>query len=140
LLFNGVLLIHYWWPLVPLSYGAVALLLARAPRKTGSLLLLLILGSHLMGGIQFAQESSKKIGRIEDDWKFQQKLAQKIFDGEEEEFGYFIFTPDIYAYETKAAMNYMMQKNPQKQVARYEKRPVTYLIVAPNPSTRPDIL
>lgn len=140
LLFNGQLLVHYWWPLVPLSYGMVAILLANGPKRPATLFLLLILGAHLIAGFQFALSIPLKVGLTEDDWKFQTKIAEKIFSDSEEEFGYFIFTPDIYAYESKAAMNYLAQKHPEKHVARYQKRPTTYLIIAPDPHHRPDIL
>lgn len=139
LMFNGDLLVHYWWPLVALSYAMVAILITNAPKRWATLAVIFVLGSHLLVGVSFLDNVDEKIGNVEDDWKFQEQMTAKLFEGPEQEFGYFIFTPDVYAYESKAAMTYQIRQHPEKTVARYEKRPVTYLILAPDPKFRPDI-
>lgn len=48
-------------------------------------------------------------------WKFNQLVAQKVFDGSEKEFGYFIFTPDLYGYSPRYALNYYQKQNLQKK-------------------------
>ncbi len=139
LLFNGYLLVQYWWPLVPLAYLMIALFLSAAPRKLFIPVLVVILGFQLIEGLHFVKINAEKIGLIEDDWLFQKKLTTSLFEGDENEFGYFIFTPDIYAYESKAAMTYAISQHPEKNVGRYQKKPVTYMIIAPDPSFRIDI-
>lgn len=139
LLFNGFLHRHYWWPLVPVAFLMVSLILSYLPRRIFLTSLLGILVIQLIEGYSFARSTSNLVGKVEDDWKFQQNLAVSLFKGEENSFGYFIFTPDVYAYESKAAMTYALAQHPEKTVYRYQKQPVTYLIVAPDPSFRPDV-
>ncbi len=64
-------------------------------------------------------------------WKFNKLVAEKIFAGEESEFGYFIFTPDLYGYSPRYALDFYQKKN--KKVYPYQKRKVTYLVIAPPP-------
>ena len=82
--------------------------------------------------VQFAENS---IGQIEDDWQFLSTVMAKPFEGAESEFGYYLYTPDIYAYEQKYAMLYQTKRHPEKTVFRYEKKPVTYLVIAPAVNT-----
>ena len=66
-------------------------------------------------------------------WKFNKLVAQKVFDSRENEFGYFIFTPDLYGYSPRYALNYYQKKILEKKVYPYEKKTVTYLVIAPAP-------
>lgn len=65
-------------------------------------------------------------------WKFNKLVADKVFAGEEKEFGYFIFTPDLYGYSPRYALDFY-QKNSAKKVTPYQKKRITYLIIAPPP-------
>lgn len=139
LMFNGMLLFHYWIVMVPVAFFMISLIIGNLKLKLALPILAVVIGLLLNSGLNFIQQSSHEIGQIEDDWKFQTQLAQKIFSGDEDKFGYFIFTPDIYAYESKYALSYWTRKNPEKEVSIYEKEPVTYIVVAPVPEDRPDI-
>ncbi|MDO8638995.1 MAG: glycosyltransferase family 39 protein [Candidatus Daviesbacteria bacterium] len=65
-------------------------------------------------------------------WKFNQSVAKQVFSSNETEFGYFIFTPDLYGYSPRYALNYYQKQN-IKSVFPYQKKSVTYLVVAPPP-------
>lgn len=67
-------------------------------------------------------------------WKFNQLVAQKVFEGSENEFGYFIFTPDLYGYSPRYALDFYQKRNKEKRVYPYQKRTVTYLVIAPPPA------
>jgi len=80
--------------------------------------------------------SSYNINAYEQDvstWKFNKLAAEEVFKGEEKEFGYFIFTPDLYGYSPRFALNYFQKRNPERSVFPYEKKAVTYLVIAPPP-------
>lgn len=66
-------------------------------------------------------------------WRFNKLMAEKVFSGSEKEFGYFIFTPDLYGYSPRFALNFY-QKRAQKKVFPYQKKETIYLIVAPPPA------
>lgn len=139
LFFNGYLLIYYWWPLVPLSLLMTSMILSQLKSKLKYSVLTILLLSQLWYGYGKMQEIEQGIGVIEDDWLFQKIMVEKLFQGEEQEFGYFIFTPDVFAYESKAAMTYTIAKHPEKSVIRYKKMPITYLILAPRDKIREDV-
>lgn len=66
-------------------------------------------------------------------WKFNKLVAQNVFEGEEKEFGYFIFTPDLYGYSPRYALNYYQKKYQDKTIYPFVKKQTTYLIIAPPP-------
>lgn len=67
-------------------------------------------------------------------WRFNKMAAEGVFNGSDNEFGYFIFTPDLYGYSPRYAMNLLQKKNNEKNVSPYQKKGVTYLIIAPPPA------
>ncbi len=65
-------------------------------------------------------------------------MVETIFkDAGSREFGFFIYTPDIFAYSTKYPFVYHQRKNPNAKMAIYERKPLTYLVIAPPPSEKP---
>ncbi|MDO8573340.1 MAG: glycosyltransferase family 39 protein [Candidatus Daviesbacteria bacterium] len=66
-------------------------------------------------------------------WKFNKLVAEKVFERGESEFGYFIFTPDLYGYSPRFALNYYQKRNKEKRIFPYQKKAVTYLVIAPPP-------
>lgn len=65
-------------------------------------------------------------------WKFNKLIAEKVFTDPESEFGYFIFTPDLYGYSPRYALDFY-QKKINKKVYPYQKKAITYLVIAPPP-------
>jgi hypothetical protein len=64
-------------------------------------------------------------------WAFYKHLAEKVYSGSEQSFGYFVFDPDVVAYQTKYALMY--QQRLSKKSGRYfQKENVTYLVIAIN--------
>ena len=139
LIFNGDLLPWYWLPFAPLSLLMVAIMAVTWKNLCFRLTVVAGIITSLIFCGNFYFQAPNNIGLIEDDWRFQQKIAETIIDDGETEFGYFIFTPDVYAYESKAAMNYYARIHPERQMTFYQKKPITYLIIAPNPDFRDDI-
>lgn len=66
-------------------------------------------------------------------WKFNYLVAEKIFNGREKEFGYYIFTPDLYGYSPRYAMDYYQKITKNKMSYPFDKKAVTYLLIAPPP-------
>lgn len=76
------------------------------------------------------------IGKDKDSWLFFKNAATKIFQGEENEFGYYIYSPDIVAYRSKYVMHYLQKSSPKK-ASYFQKKPITYLFIAPPPADNP---
>lgn len=66
-------------------------------------------------------------------WKFNELVARSVFKSDENEFGYFIFTPDLYGYSPRYALDFYQKQNTKKRVTPYQKQRITYLIIAPPP-------
>lgn len=82
-------------------------------------------------GVLFIKNSYGFIGKSENSWKFYNNMSRQIFNNSGGEFGYFVFSPDRFAYPGKYAMYYESRKHP-KQIGLYNKKmPNTYLIMAP---------
>lgn len=76
--------------------------------------------------------------RDQTSWRGQLKIVKEIFnDAKNEEFGYFIYSPDIVGYTPKYAMIYGQKINPQIKAYPFQKKPLTYLIIAPPPPDKP---
>jgi hypothetical protein len=82
-------------------------------------------------------KSNTITGYALDSWKFLNTMAAKVYDGEEKEFGYFVYTPDIIAYAPKYALLYNGRLNKDKQAHYFQKKPVTYIVVAPPAESNP---
>lgn len=135
---KGWLLGHYYLPIlaIPIMLTGVGSNIQKV-RKIYKMFLLLSLIYWTVANINYNKNIKKIIGTSENSWIYQSKVAKTVFEQKDKEFGFFIFSPDILAYQSKAAMNYYINKNPNIKVAIYQKRPITYLIIAPPPPNQP---
>lgn len=69
-------------------------------------------------------------------WKFLYALARDLYKEAPPTFGYFVYSPDVFAYEAKYAIRYAGQLS-TKQGASFTKAPTTYLVIAPPPPDNP---
>lgn len=67
-------------------------------------------------------------------WKALSNVATTVFTSPEDNFGYFVFSPDIMAYEPRYAMQYHASKS-KKTTYSFVKKPVIYIIAAPQNGT-----
>lgn len=132
---KDTLLFHYYYPLMYVPILAFAALHNRTNKYLYGVILLLVLYSGVFYGKEEIRKTHDSVGRIEDDWKFLHSIAASVYAGPEKDFGYFVYSPDVYAYQQKYAMSYERQNHPDKKVSLYVKRPVTYLVIAPPTGT-----
>jgi len=66
-------------------------------------------------------------------WKFNFYTAEKVFNDSKKEFGFYIFTPDLYGYSPRYAMNYFQKITKDKKSYPFDKKAETYLLIAPPP-------
>lgn len=80
------------------------------------------------------------IGRDEDSWRFLAQLSEGIFSSGDKEFGYFVYSPDKFAYEPKYAMWYGKKQYPEIEAKYFQKKSITYIVSAPPPPNDPYML
>lgn len=77
----------------------------------------------------------KQISNIWSTWTDVQKAAKMSRELCGNNFGYFVYTPDLYGYELVYPMHYL---NPEKAVTLNTKKEITCLILAPNVKEHPN--
>ena len=91
--------------------------------------------TNLSAVLQDIKESKSFIGKSIYSWNALSRIASEVYK-DKSEFGYFVYSPNIVAFEGKYAMWYMGRKT-GKTTYYFQKKPVTYLIIAPPPSNNP---
>ncbi len=134
---KGVLLDHHVWPLVPLVYLIFASFVETKFKNIYLLIFTSIIVINLYFGFDLVKKSYSFIGRHEDSWVFLYQAAQKIIGGEDQILGYFVYSPDAFAYEPKYALSYVSRLYPEKSIYYFKKMPVTYILAAPPPPDKP---
>ncbi len=128
------LLSHHFIAFIPVAF---LLLISVMFVGWGRLLIPLFVFAVLFNeiqGILFIRNSYGIIGRSDTSWKFYNNMSRQIFNNNKGDFGYFVFSPDTFAYQGKYAMYYQSRKY-SKTVSLYStKMPTTYLVMAPPPS------
>ena len=67
-------------------------------------------------------------------WRFNLTLANDIYShNKNRSFGYYVYTPDLFGYGPRYAMNYMQRQTRKTDVYPYEKKDIVYLIMSPAP-------
>lgn len=129
---SGGMLYHYYMPLFPLVF----LMFASFITSRYAVLFVVLFTFAYTLNFSFARtyiaQSQTFIGHDQNSWKFLFGMAQKAFQGPENEFGYFIYMPDALAYQPKYALSYAARLS-YKNAAYFKKKPFTYLIIAPPP-------
>lgn len=85
---------------------------------------------NAVGLYLYIQQENATIGKGQYSWKAIFAAASVPYQGEEKEFGYFIYSPDILGYGPRYAMEYA-KKVYNKNGFGFEKKPITYLLIEP---------
>ncbi|MCR4329722.1 MAG: glycosyltransferase family 39 protein [Candidatus Roizmanbacteria bacterium] len=134
LFYKGTIWQYYFWPFFPVLIVVVVELLRYVP-KFQRILFYSILGIGTCF-IQFRLLQGAKMQTDASSWIFQEKVAQSLFKDAPNEFGYYVFTPDLFGYSPRYAIMYENKLFPNKRAFAFEKKRITYLVIAPPPSDR----
>lgn len=127
----GGLLYFYLFPLFPFVFLIFSSGITSRFKKSFTVLFFIIFFMNVANAIQDTKAaSSGMIGKDENSWLFLKNMASDVFSGKENEFGYFVYSPDIVGYKPKYAMRYM-EKRSTKKTYYFQKKQVTYLVIAP---------
>lgn len=138
---NGWLMYFYWMQIYPITFLFFAHSRNILSKNVYYPLLFFVLIINTVFNFYNVQKSSDFIGFEQHSWKFQSSMVETIFrDAKEEEFGFFIYAPDIFGYSSKYPFIYHKKRYPKSKPAQYEKKPVTYIVVEPPPKLEPKFL
>jgi len=89
-----------------------------------------------LSAYNFYRQSSNSIGKVSDSWNFLNRLGKDLFNNNDQEFGYFVYSPDAFGYQSNYAVFYAASKS-SKKAYPFKKLPITYLVIAPPPPDKP---
>lgn len=130
---KGLLLFHYIYLLAPLTYLWLVSFLRGKTKMLFTILVVIIYMINLTAGKNFANSILSGTSANQNSWKELHKTAlivSKLQNGKE--FGYFVFSPDSFAYQPRYAMLYTF-KETKAAAYEYSKKETTYVIAAPPP-------
>lgn len=128
---KGPILYFYLIPQFPLVFMMFASFVTSRYKKLFIAIFLIVYLLNLQTAFTDAKAFEKTRGVSETSWKFLKQMSQKVFEGDEKEFGYFVYTPDIIGYGPKYALSYEKRLHNDKKVNYLTKNKVTYIVVAP---------
>ncbi|MBI3366287.1 glycosyltransferase family 39 protein, partial [Candidatus Roizmanbacteria bacterium] len=134
-LYKGVIWGYYYWPFLPLIIIIFSSFYKYVPKVFYTLFVCILVLSFYQN-IRSIQTSVNFFAKDGSSWRFNYDLAKTIFNDAPNEFGYYIFTPDLFGYSPRYAMHYAQSKRSDKKAFPFEKKNITYLIIAPPPNDR----
>lgn len=137
LMHNGNVLSYYYYPILIVPIVIVAISTSYINKVIGLAMILFVLYVNSVSNTLTVKDLEMKKGVDISSWQFYEKMSADIFSNSPDEFGYFIYAPDIVAYQAKWAAQYGILRHPEKKVARYTKKNITYLVVEPPPKDMP---
>lgn len=129
---TGGMLYQYYMPFFPIVFLLVASSITSKLKLLFIPLVAFIIYISMTESVAFVNFSPSVIGVSEDSWKYNLQIANDLFQVPETEFGYFVYSPDAFAYEQKYAVHYARRYS-KKTTYESAKKPITYVIVAPPP-------
>jgi len=136
---KGLLLYHYVYLLIPIT----TLWLVSFLRK-GKFVFLFVIFSIAIYLLTYAN-GTKYITDLQNSfqdknpnsWRGLSSVADEIVKRQKnEEFGYFVYSPDAFAYQPRYAMIYNFQ-NSKANAFEYQKKATTYVVAQPPPANNP---
>lgn len=123
---------HYYRVLLPIIIFITTYVFTKIlPSQISFIFFTLLIGCNFFANLNeglFYWQSQPTDDEIH--WKFYRQLTNDVFqDSHDQNFGYFVHSPDLYGYQAKYALKYFSQKN-QIPSLQHQKKPLTYLVIA----------
>ncbi len=134
---KGIVLEHQFFPILALSNLWFAALSGTTHKKLyiGTLALIVVLTYHHFASFSGSMFTSFT-GRAQNSWRFLSNVGQQVVQMAPNKFGYFVYSPDGFAYQVRYALIYAF-KTAHKDAAEFQKQPTTFVIAAPPPPDKP---
>ncbi|KKQ01979.1 MAG: hypothetical protein US11_C0002G0038 [Candidatus Roizmanbacteria bacterium GW2011_GWA2_36_23] len=139
-MYKGVMWGYYYWPFLTWVILIFASLSEHIDKRLFYPAVLVLAVFLLRSEVMANYKDPGYFGRDGSSWRFHYQAAKKIYDDAPSEFGYYIFTADQFGYSSRYAMNYTQNLFNNKKAYPYEKKKITYLLIAPsdNPTISDD--
>jgi hypothetical protein len=133
LFYNAVVWSYYYEAFLALIVLVIAAAAQFIHPKIYTLIIAALWLVNVNTGVGIIGGMGEFVGKNEVSWQFYHRLARRIFaDAHGSDFGYYILTPDLFGYSPRYALNYLQKQDPKISARAFEKKPVTYLLIAPN--------
>jgi 4-amino-4-deoxy-L-arabinose transferase-like glycosyltransferase len=135
---KGPVLYFYMFPLFPFVFLIFSSFITSKYSKMFFVIFMIVYLVNLSTIFKDINSYNKNsIGKTEVSWIFLSNMANSLYQGDEKSFGYFVYTPDVIAYGPKYALFYQEKLHKDKNAFYFEKKPITYVIMAPPASNNP---
>jgi len=135
---SGDLQGYHYWALLPISITIISSLLQKSFPKLAffTVLFYLILNINTFAG-NFSLLAKKPEDVFFDysSWRFISRAAQDVFNDNQQNFGYFAYSSDLFSYTPRYAMEYWNQFNDYRAHS-FQKKELTYLLICPPPEDK----
>lgn len=129
LLFKGTIWSYYYWPFLPL----ILMLFSSFHKLLNKYLFIAICVFIFIFNFQLSIKniinSQRSFGDNPSSWFFENELAKRIYVNANEDFGYFIFSGDLFGYSERYGLNYNQSFFKSIKAYPYQKKKITYLLV-----------
>ncbi len=135
---KGIILLDHIILLTPVAVMWL-LTLAKGTHKTLSIaLIVVIIGANFfVVNNKILSDVHTGLGKSQDSWLSLKQVAKHIVDMQNgKEFGYYVYSPDAFAYQQRYAMTYYFH-NAHAKAGEYVKKSTTYVIVSAPPNDNP---
>lgn len=133
------LLYFYTFPLIPFVFLIFSSFITSQYKQLFLVLFFLIYVLNFKGALMHIDYANTLIGKSGESWKFLSGFAKIVYSYPEKDFGYFVYSPDVFGYAPKYAMDYE-KKVAKENAEAFVKKPITYLVIAPPPKDNPYML
>jgi hypothetical protein len=131
---KGIVYDYYYWAYLPLFCMCIAaiihILFKKHEHTVFVIIILFLIGVNIQA---IAKQDSRFFSTNTGLWNFYYGQAKSIYqDAQGHEFGWYVYTADQYAYSFKYAMSYTQTQYPRTVAAKFQKKPLTYLMIYPS--------
>lgn len=140
LLDSGMILQHYFLAFMPLTLLVFAASHRILGVKIFSFFFTLLVAVSLTASVGFVKSSNSYIGKDKGSWTGLLSVAKKTYlMAKTDNFGVYLYAPDMYGYAQKYAFQYGQTLFPGKKMNFSRKMTETFLVYEPAPKDRPDL-
>lgn len=132
--YKGAFWGYYYWPFVSI----LSIIFASSHKYIGKKFTIVLVGIILFSNIHILYNKNVHDQESTGEWRFFKQSAEKVLQDAPAEFGYYIFTTDLYGYSSQYAIHYLDRLDKTKTGYSYSKKEITYLLVD-DPGDHPSV-
>lgn len=135
--YKGTVWGYYFWPFLPVSVIVFTSLIIKSRLKIFYVFLGLIILANIYLNVRHIIQANSFIAKDASSWRFNYETAKRVFGDTNQTFGYFVYTPDLFGYSPRFALDYVQRHMRRVTATPFKKQTVSYLLIAAAPTDRP---